>query len=53
VRIARIAQTHFLVFEVGDGQAQAVAADLEALGYRDVAITRDLAGLERVVEGAR
>jgi release factor glutamine methyltransferase len=53
VRIARIAQTHFLVFEVGDGQAQAVAADLEALGYRDIAITRDLAGLERVVEGAR
>jgi release factor glutamine methyltransferase len=53
VRIARIAQTHFLVFEVGDGQAKEVAAGLEAAGYRDVAITRDLAGHERVVEGSR
>jgi len=41
------------VLEVGDGQAQDVAAALEAAGYRDVAITRDLAGFERVVEGAR
>jgi release factor glutamine methyltransferase len=51
--IARVAQTRFLVFEVGDGQARQVAAALERVGYRDVRITPDLAGLERVVEGAR
>ena len=51
--IARTARTLFLVLEVGDGQARAVARELETAGYRDVAITRDLAGLERVVEGAR
>jgi release factor glutamine methyltransferase len=51
--IARAAQTRFLVFEVGDGQAAAVAEILERTGYRDVRITPDLAGLERVVEGAR
>ena len=42
-----------LVLEVGDGQAPAVAALLEGLGYRAVAVTRDLAGRERVVEGRR
>ncbi|MDX6424683.1 MAG: release factor glutamine methyltransferase [Gaiellaceae bacterium] len=52
-RIARAAQTRFLVFEVGDGQAAEVAETLERAGYRDVRITRDLADLERVVEGAR
>jgi release factor glutamine methyltransferase len=52
-RIARSAQTRFLVLEVGDGQAIDVARELEAAGYRDVAITRDLAGIERVVEGVR
>ena len=52
-RIAQTAQTRFLVLEVGDGQAGDVAAELEAAGYRDVAITRDLAGRQRVVEGAR
>ncbi len=51
--IARVAATQFLVLEVGDGQAAAVAATLEAEGYRGVRITRDLAGIERVVEGAR
>jgi release factor glutamine methyltransferase len=51
--IARTAETRFVVFEVGDGQARSVAADLEAAGYREVAITRDLAGHERVVEGVR
>jgi release factor glutamine methyltransferase len=53
VAIARVAATRFLVLEVGDGQAAAVAAALEAEGYRGVRITRDLAGIERVVEGAR
>ena len=51
--IARAAQTRFLVFEVGDGQAADVEQVLELAGYGDVRITRDLAGLERVVEGAR
>jgi release factor glutamine methyltransferase len=51
--IARAAQTRFLVFEVGDGQAAEVADILERTGYRDVRITPDLAGLERVVEGER
>lgn len=51
--IAGIAETRFLVLEVGDGQAAEVAVALEAAGYRNIAITRDLAGLERVVEGTR
>jgi release factor glutamine methyltransferase len=51
--IARRAQTHWLVLEVGYGQAARVARALEELGYRDVTITRDLAGTERVVEGTR
>jgi release factor glutamine methyltransferase len=40
-----------LVLEVADGDAQRVAAELERLGYVDVAITRDLAGCERIVDG--
>jgi release factor glutamine methyltransferase len=52
-RIARVARTTELVLEVGDGQAGEVAAILTASGYTDVAITRDLAGIERVVEGRR
>jgi release factor glutamine methyltransferase len=50
-RIARAAVTRFLVLEAGDGEARAVGATLERLGYRDVAITCDLTGVERVVEG--
>jgi release factor glutamine methyltransferase len=52
-RIARTAQTRFIVFETGDGQADEVARAVRGAGYRDVAITRDLAGVERVVEGTR
>ncbi len=52
-QIARTAQTRFLVLEVGDGQAEGVAAVLAAAGYRDVKITGDLAGRDRVVEGTR
>jgi release factor glutamine methyltransferase len=50
-RLARAAKSHFLVLEVGDGQAGAVAATLERLGWVDVAITSDLTGRARVVEG--
>jgi release factor glutamine methyltransferase len=42
-----------LVLEVGDGQACDVAPVLVALGYRDVRVTDDLAGRERIVEGRR
>ena len=52
-RIARSAQTRFLVLEVGDGQAEAVATALSAAGYHAVTITHDLAGLSRVVDGSR
>jgi release factor glutamine methyltransferase len=52
-QIAELAQTSWLVLEVGDGQAAEVATTLEALGYRAVRITRDLADRERVVEGWR
>jgi release factor glutamine methyltransferase len=43
----------WLVLECGDGQAEAVASGLEALGYADVLATPDLAGRDRVVEGRR
>src|SRR6266540_383666 len=51
--IARAAATRWLVLEVGDGQACRVAETLEAIGYTDVAMRKDLAGIERVVEGRR
>jgi len=50
-RLARAAKARFVVFEVGDGQADEVAAMLERLGCSDVAITADLMGRDRVVEG--
>jgi release factor glutamine methyltransferase len=43
----------WLVLECGDGQADAVAAELRSLGYEDVLATPDLAGRHRVVEGRR
>lgn len=42
-----------LVLEVGDGQAAGIVSLLVELGFRDVRITPDLAGRERVVEGLR
>ena len=42
-----------LVLECGDGQAPGLAAELGRLGYEDVRVTPDLAGVERVVEGRR
>lgn len=41
----------WLVLEIGDGQAAAVAALLEELGYAEVTVTPDFAGRPRVVEG--
>jgi release factor glutamine methyltransferase len=52
-RLARAADARFLAFEVGDGQAQELAGILADAGWRDVRVTRDLTGTERVVEGAR
>ena len=42
-----------LVLEVGDGQAGDVSARLRELGFREVRVSEDLAGRERVVEGRR
>jgi release factor glutamine methyltransferase len=42
-----------LALEIGAGQAAATAALLDAAGFTDVATRRDLAGVERVVSGAR
>jgi len=50
-RLARAAIARFIVFEVGDGQAGGVAAMLERIGCAGVAITADLTGRDRVVEG--
>jgi release factor glutamine methyltransferase len=52
-RIAETARTRALVFEVGDGQAPAVAEALRRTTYRHVTVTKDLAGVERVVDGVR
>jgi release factor glutamine methyltransferase len=50
-RLARAAKARFVVFETGDGEAGEVAGMLERLGCSHVAITADLAGRDRVVEG--
>jgi release factor glutamine methyltransferase len=50
-RLARAAKARFVVFEVGDGQAQEVAEMLARLGCDGVAVTADLMGRARVVEG--
>ena len=52
-QLARVAQTGFLVLEVGMCQADHVAAALTSLGYVDVRVTPDLAGIALVVEGRR
>jgi release factor glutamine methyltransferase len=50
-RLARATKARFIVFEVGDGQAPEIAAMLERLGCADLAISADLTGRARVVEG--
>ncbi|HUQ23752.1 MAG TPA: peptide chain release factor N(5)-glutamine methyltransferase [Gaiellaceae bacterium] len=49
--VAVLATAGWLVLEVGDGQAPATAALLQALGYGEVATSADLTGRDRVVEG--
>ena len=51
--LARAARTTWLVLEVGDGEAPRVAEELAAAGYAEIAVTADLAGKQRVVEGRR
>jgi release factor glutamine methyltransferase len=51
--IAGRADTTWVVLEVGGGQADGVASELVTLGYADVRVTPDLAGVDRVVEGRR
>jgi release factor glutamine methyltransferase len=51
--LAARARTRAIVLEVGDGHASEVATTLASAGYRDVRITPDLAGVDRVVEGIR
>jgi methylase of polypeptide subunit release factors len=48
-----LAEGGALVMEVGDGQSATEAAALEGMGYRDVHVSQDLTGRERVVEGRR
>ena len=43
----------WLVFEVGEGQAEQTLELLRELGYRDGRTTPDLSGRERVVEAQR
>jgi release factor glutamine methyltransferase len=50
-RLARAAKAGFVAFEVGDGQSDEVAGMLERLGCTEVAVTADLTGRARVVEG--
>jgi release factor glutamine methyltransferase len=51
--LAAHARTRALVLEVGDGQAGEVASALASAGYRNVTVTPDLAGVDRVVDGVR
>ena len=50
---ALVAPGGFAIFEVGQGQAEAVAALLTSQGFADVRSKRDLAGVERAVMGQR
>jgi release factor glutamine methyltransferase len=52
-RLARAADARFLAVEVGDGQAAEVGEILMAAGWRDVHITPDLTGTDRIVDGAK
>jgi release factor glutamine methyltransferase len=52
-RLAGVADTRLLVLEVGACQSQAVSEALTSLGYVNVRVTPDLAGIGRVVEGRR
>jgi len=50
---ALVAPGGFVIFEVGQGQAEAVAALMTRQGFENVRAKRDLAGVERAVMGQR
>ncbi len=50
---AALTAATLLALEVGAGQALDVAALVEAAGFTQVEVLRDLAGIERVVAGRR
>ncbi len=52
-QLATRAQVHAVALEVGAGQAPAVAAFVAEAGFATVECHSDLAGIERVVSGAR
>ena len=47
----RLTPGGWLVFEIGDTQGEAVAGLMKAAGFENVSVHKDLAGLDRVVEG--
>ena len=47
----RLHANGFVMFEIGDTQAEAVSALLRAAGFGAIEVTRDLAGCDRVVAG--
>jgi release factor glutamine methyltransferase len=51
--LAALVSGGHLVLEVAETRASAAAELLERLGYDDVAVTEDLAGRDRIVEGKR
>jgi release factor glutamine methyltransferase len=53
VSVSALAPGGALALEVGEGQAAATATLLTQLGFVDVVVTPDLAGIDRVVEGRR
>jgi release factor glutamine methyltransferase len=53
VQLADRERVTFVALELGAGQAPMVAAQLATAGFANVECIRDLAGIERVVTGAR
>jgi release factor glutamine methyltransferase len=51
VDVARAVLDGSLVLEVHEERAAEIARQLEASGYRNVKVSRDLAGRDRIVDG--
>ncbi len=48
-----VAPNGFALFEIGYGQAEAIAQLLRAAGFRDIGFAKDLQGIDRVICGQR
>jgi release factor glutamine methyltransferase len=48
-----VAPNTFALFEIGYGQADAIAQFLRAAGFKDIQFTKDLQGIDRVICGRR